>query len=106
MMQHVAGRAFSLSSAINDIKAGCLVNPSGSADVKVSKKSGATTTSLTHLRFATDGTVSFRNSDNSGTFSGILTASFSVGDMVIINAPASADSTFADIYITLIGTVS
>jgi len=106
MMQHVVGRAFSLSTAINDIKAGCLVNPTANADIKLSKKSGGTETVLAYLRLATNGSLSYRNSTNSDVFSGSLNAAFSVGDFVILTAPATAVADLADIYVTLIGTVS
>ena len=105
-MQHVAGRSFSLTESINSHIVGCLVNPTSNADIKLSKKSGGTETTLAYFRLASNGSLSYRNTANDGSFSGALNASFSVGDMVILTAPSPADATLADIYVTLIGTVS
>lgn len=111
ILQHVVGRNFSLSQTVSNFKVGCLVNPTGAPVIKLSKISGGVTTDIMcfKLQVVTGVlTLTYRNSTNTADINALSAsnAAFLVGDMLVLTAPASADATLADIYVTLIGTVS
>jgi hypothetical protein len=106
ILRHVVARAFSLTATASSHKLLVGTNPGANADIKFSKVSGGTTTILMYIRVATNGTITYRDASNAAALTTLATTAFAVGDQLLITAPASADSTMADIYVTLVGTVT
>ena len=96
VMRFVATRRFTLPALFAGCKASAAVAATASTVFDL-KQNGSAIGSIT---FAASGTTgSFAQSG-----SGVMT--FAVGDVLTISAPATADTTLADISVTLLGTMA
>jgi hypothetical protein len=93
-----APRAFVLPAGLTGSVAGALQAPQYDATLSIHKKiKGGTSTKVASIKFLQGSTV--------GTFTATADIGFAVGDMIYVKLDA-ADSTFSDVAITLIGSLT
>ena len=89
LMRFSVNRAFNLPAGLTDSKAESVIAPTGQA-VYTIKKNGISI-----------GSIDFAASNNNATFTFTSQQSFVVGDLLTIEAPATADATHDEISWTL-----
>jgi hypothetical protein len=92
LVEYTMPRGINYPSSMTGSYAKCDTAPTGAVDCPV-KKNGS---SLGNIHFAASATT--------GSFTGFSSNSFAAGDIVEIDAPASADASFAGLFVTLVGT--
>lgn len=86
-------RAFTLPAGLTDSEGGSGVAPTGAVSYPI-KKNGSQV-----------GTMDFGAGSNSATFTMATETSFAIGDLLTVEAPATADATHDEIAFTLVATL-
>ena len=93
LMRFSVARSFKLPAGLTGSKAESLVAPTGAVSYSI-KKNGSSV-----------GTIDFASATNDATFTFSSEETFAIGDILTIQAPATADSTHDEIAFTLAATL-